>query len=106
MTTLTVTLNSPIKTHDGETTSILLKEPKARSFFDHGEPFKVRVIAEGEKDRVEFDYDHKVLAKFLCDMTGIDELVLGTVVASDYFSLRNAATNLIMGGAGSTPTTA
>jgi hypothetical protein len=103
---ITVTLASAIKTHEGEVSSILLKEPKARSFFDHGEPFKVRVIADGEKDRVEFDYDHKVLAKFLRDMTGIDELVLGTVAASDYFSLRNAATNLIMGGAGSTPTIA
>ena len=102
----TVTLASAIKTHDGEVSSILLKEPKARSFFDHGEPFKVRVIADGDKDRVEFDYDHKVLAKFLRDMSGIDEGILGNISASDYFSMRNAATNLIMGVVGKDPTTA
>jgi hypothetical protein len=100
---LTVTLNTPIKTHDGETSTIVLKEPKARSFFESGEPFKMRVISDGESDRVEFDYDHKVLAKFLRDMTGIDELILGSIAASGYFLLRNAATNLIIGVAGSTP---
>jgi hypothetical protein len=103
---LTVTLNTPIKTHDGETSTIVLREPKARSFFEHGEPFKMRVIADGESDRVEFDYSHKVLAMFLQDMTGIDISILGGIVSSDYFSLRNAATNLIIGVAGSTPTPA
>ncbi|MEH2476192.1 hypothetical protein V1281_002638 [Nitrobacteraceae bacterium AZCC 2161] len=105
-TSLTVVLASSIKTHDGEVSSIVLKEPKARSFFDHGEPFKMRVISHGDTDRVEFDYDHKVLAKFLRDMTGIDELILGTVAAKDFFSLRNAATNLIMGVVGPDPTMA
>ena len=103
---LTVSLNTSIRTHDGDTSTITLKEPKAKSFFEHGEPFKMRVIAEGDSDRVEFDYDHKVLSKFLRDMTGIDELILGSIAARDYFALRNAATNLIIGVAGSTPTPA
>ena len=101
-----VTLTTPIKTHDGEVTTLKLREPKARSFFEHGEPFKMRVISEGDKDRVEFDYNHKILAKFLSDMTGIDDITLGSVTASDYFLLRNAATNLIIGIAGSDPTAA
>jgi hypothetical protein len=101
-----VTLNTPILTHSGETSTITLKEPTARSFFEHGEPFKMRVISEGDNDRVEFDYNHKILALFLQGMSGIDMTVLGNVTASDYFSLRNAATNLIIGVAGSTPTPA
>jgi hypothetical protein len=103
---ITVTLKTSIKTHAGDTSTLTLKEPKARSFFEHGEPFKTRVITEGETDRVEFDYAHKVLALFLQDMTGIDTAILGSIVASDYFALRNAATNLILGVAGSNPTPA
>ena len=106
MADTTVTLTTPIKTHDGEKSTITLREPKARSFFEHGEPFKMRVISEGDKDRVEFEYNHKILAKFLTDMSGIDDLTLGSVSASDYFLLRNAATNLIIGIAGSNPTEA
>lgn len=103
--TVTVTLKSPLLTHSGEATTITLKEPKARSFFEHGEPFKMRVINEGQSDRVEFDYNHKVLGKFLQDMSGLDDMILGKVSASDYL-LRNAATNLIIGVAGSDPTEA
>jgi hypothetical protein len=103
---ITVTLKTPINTHAGETTSIVLNEPKAKSFFENGEPFKMRVIAEGDTDRVEFDYNHKILGLFLQDMSGIDTVLLGTVAASDYFLLRNAATNLIIGIAGSSPSPA
>ena len=103
MSTSTVTLSTPIKTHNGDVSTIVLKEPKARSFFEHGEPFKMRVINEGERDRVEFDYNHKILAKFLTDMCGIDDMLLGGMSASDYFLVRNAATNLIVGVAGTDP---
>ena len=106
MNSTTVTLTSPITTHDGEKTTITLKEPKARSFFSHGEPFKMRVLTDGDKDRIEIDYSHNVFAKFLTDMTGLDEGVLGNISASDYFTLRNAATNLIIGVGGSSPTQA
>ena len=106
MADITVSLTTPITTHSGPTSTITLKEPKARSFFEHGEPFKMRVLSEGDKDRVEFEYNHKILAKFLSDMSGIDDITLGSVSASDYFLLRNAATNLIIGIAGSDPTEA
>jgi hypothetical protein len=101
--TSTITLKAPLLTHSGEVTSLTLKEPKARSFFEHGEPFKMRVITEGESERIEFEYNHKVLGKFLSDMCGLDELILGKISASDYFSIRNAATNLIIGIAGTDP---
>jgi hypothetical protein len=101
-----VVLNTAITTHTGETSTLTLKEPKARSFFEHGEPFKMRVVSEGDSDRVEFDYNHKILGLFLQDMSGIDMSVLGNVAASDYFTLRTAATNLIIGVAGRDPTPA
>ena len=103
MSTTTVTLSTPLKTHDGEKSTITLKEPLARSFFEHGEPFKMRVVNEGDDSRVEFDYNHKIFAKFLTDMCGIDDMLLGGMKASDYFLVRNAATNLIVGIAGTDP---
>ena len=39
------------------------------------------------------------------DMTGIDDIILGKLSAGDYFKLRNAMTNLILGVAGKNPTT-
>ena len=104
--TTVVKLTTPINTHNGEVSEITLKEPRARSFFTHGEGFKMRVVSEGDKDRIEIDYNHSVFAKFLSDMSGIDEGLLGNITASDYFTLRNAATNLIIGVAGSSPTAA
>ena len=100
-----VTLSEPLKTHDGDVTTITVNEPRAKSFFDHGEPFKTRVIAvEGQPDQIEFEYNTAILRKFLMDMTGIDDLILGKVTARDFFALRNATTNLIMGVAGQNPT--
>ena len=100
-----VTLSEPLKTHDGDVTAITVNEPRAKSYFDHGEPFKTRVVTDGETDRVEIDYNNVVLKKFLSDMTGVDDLILGKLRARDFFALRNAATNLIFGDAGSNPTT-
>ena len=104
--TTTVTLKSPLLTHSGAVTTITLKEPKAKSFFDHGECFKAKSIMEGENYRLEFDYNNKVFALFLQDMCGIDTMILSNIAASDYFSLRTAATNLIIGIAGTDPTVA
>ena len=104
MTTTTVTLSTPINTHDGEKASITLKMPRARSFFSHGEPFRVRVVTEGEATRVEIDYNHSIFAKFLSDMSGLDEGLLGNITALDYYALRSGATDLILGVAGSNPT--
>ena len=101
----TITLSEPLKTHDGDVTTIKVNEPRARSFFDHGEPFKMRVVTDGEKEHVEFDYSQAVLKKFFMDMTGIDDIILGKLSAGDYFKLRNAMTNLILGVAGKNPTT-
>ncbi|MBO0123959.1 phage tail assembly protein, partial [Streptococcus pneumoniae] len=92
-----VTLSKPLKTHGGEVTTITLKEPTARSFFDHGEPFKVRVISDDSGDRIDFDFNNAVCKKFLADMSGIDDLLLATLRASDFIALRSRAAQMIMG---------
>lgn len=103
--TQTVKLSRAIKTHDGEVSEIKLKEPTARSFFTHGEPFKVKVTSD-EKDetRVDFDFNNAVVSKFLTDMTGLDDLLLSSLRAVDYVRLRSQAAHMIIGVAGSDPT--
>jgi hypothetical protein len=103
-TTETVTLSQPLKTHGGEVTTITLKEPTAKSFFDHGEPLKTRVVSDDAGDRFEFDFFNSVLKKFLTDMTGLDDLVLSGLAAADYLNLRWRAGLMITGMAGKNPT--
>jgi hypothetical protein len=101
----TIPLSKPLKTHDGEVTSLALKEPEARSFFEHGEPFKVRVISdELNGDRIDFEFYNSVFKKFLTDMTGVDDILLGKLRAADYMALRTRAAHMIVGIAGVNPT--
>jgi len=52
-------LSSPIKTHNGEVSEVKLKEPTARSFFSHGEPFKVKVLSDDKGESlVDFDFNN------------------------------------------------
>lgn len=104
MTTETITLSQPIKTHNGDVATITLNEPTARSFFEHGEPFKVRVISDASGDRIDFDFFNGVLKRFLADMTGLDEIVLAGLRASDFMTLRSRAAQMIIGVTGQNPT--
>lgn len=99
-----VTLSKPLKTHSGEVSSLTLKDPEANSFFNHGEPFKVRVISdEANGDRVDFEFNNAVFKKFLADMTGVDEILLGRLRAVDFLTLRTRAAHAIIGVAGLNP---
>jgi hypothetical protein len=105
--TETVKLSRPLKTHGGDVSEITLKEPTARSFFSHGEPFKVRVLSDDKgESHVDFDFFNNVFAKFLVDMTGLDDIVLSSLRAVDYVSLRTRAAHMIIGVAGANPTEA
>jgi hypothetical protein len=103
--TETVTLSRPIKTHAGEVTAITLKEPTARSFFNHGEPFKVKVLNDDSGGSlIDFEFFNGVIAKFLVDMSGLDDIVLSSLRASDFMHLRSRAAYMIIGVTGTNPT--
>ena len=104
MTTETITLSQPLKTHAGDVASITLKEPTAKQFFDHGEPFKARVITDDTGDRIDFEFFNSVFKKFLSDMTGLDEIVLSALRAADFMTLRSRAAQMIIGVVGTNPT--
>jgi hypothetical protein len=99
--TQTVKISRPIKAHGGDVNEITLKEPTARSFFTHGEPFKVKVLTDDKGESlVDFDLNNAVFAKFLSDMTGLDDIVLSGLRAVDYVGLRARAAHMIIGVAG------
>jgi hypothetical protein len=103
--TQTVKLSRSLKTHGGDVNEITLKEPLARSFFNHGEPFKVKVLTDDKGESlVDFEFFNNVISKFLVDMTGLDDLVLSSLRAVDYVSLRARAAHMIIGVAGANPT--
>ena len=100
-------LSKPIQTHGGEVSELTLREPTARSFMNHGEPFKVRIITNADDSQhVEFDFDNKIMSKFLADMIEekVDDLLLGGLRTSDYLSLRMRGAEIIIGTAGTSPT--
>jgi hypothetical protein len=103
-TTQIVKLSRPLKTHSGDVNEITLKEPTARSFFSHGEPFKVKVTTDDKGESlVDFDFFNGVISKFLTDMTGVDDVVLSSLRAVDYVNLRTRAAHMIIGVAGTDP---
>jgi hypothetical protein len=97
-----VALQNELITHKGPVKELELKEPRARAFAKHGEPFKVKTVGEF----VEIDYNNDAMLNFLADMSGIDTLLLGDLTSPDYRLARDQATLLIMGIAGDRPTPA
>jgi hypothetical protein len=107
MTTTKVKLSASVYTHDGELSELTLKAPTARSFINHGEPFKVRFVTDSDDtQRMEIDFNNPIIAKFLADMTveKMDDLIIGSLSATDFMLLRMSAANIILGVAGSDPT--
>ncbi|WP_338687765.1 hypothetical protein V5279_22580 [Bradyrhizobium sp. 26S5] len=102
MTTQTFPLSKPVTTHSGKLTSLTLQEPTAGAFVDHGEPFKIHVrkSASGEPDGLDFDYDNKVMTKWLVEMIveKVDDIILKSLSARDYRQLRSLATDIVLLG--------
>jgi hypothetical protein len=98
--TQTFALSSPLKTHDGEITEIKLKEPRASSLVKYNDPFKVKPIkdADGETEGFEFEFNNKPMMQFLSDMTGIDDILLSNLTASDFMRVRLVAANIVLMG--------
>jgi hypothetical protein len=103
--TQTVTLSRPIKAHGGEINEITLKELTASSFFRHGEAFKVKVTIDDATGLsiADFEFNNAVMAKFLSDMSGLDDIVLSSLRAADYMIVRQRAAYMICGAAGQNP---
>lgn len=105
MTTETFKLSRPLKTHSGQVTELTLREPDGSPFMTYGEPYTLvdRHDAEGNLLGTVFTFtkdNNKAMFGFLSKMTGIDDLLLSAISASDYQKLRLKAAHLLAMGAG------
>ena len=94
MTDIIVKLSKPLITHNGEHTELNLRTPTVRSFRQYGDPVRMYVTKEGS---TKFDYDNAAVVGFLADCTGVDETLLDTLPAPDFFRLRTALEQIIFG---------
>ncbi|PWB89860.1 hypothetical protein C5688_13555 [Methylocystis sp. MitZ-2018] len=98
----TVPLSRELQTHKGPIKEIVLNEPTLRTFRQYGEPWKLT----SNKDGHSTEFDNAALTGFLVDMSGHDVVVLETMPARDWISVRQAMVELLMGVAGDRPTAA
>ncbi|MDI4236798.1 hypothetical protein OZ411_28705 [Bradyrhizobium sp. Arg237L] len=94
----TFSLSFPLKTHDGDVTELKLKAPRAGALVKYNDPFQLKPIKNenGEQEGFEFVFNNKAMMQFLSDMTGIDDLLLADMSASDFMRLRGVAANMIL----------
>lgn len=107
--TETFELSQPITTHNGPVQTLTLKEPTARLFTRHGEPFSTKVIwgDDGKVADVEFVFkDNKKVLQFLADMTGVDDVLLESMPARDFLQVRQLVAKMITLGVGGKDPTA
>lgn len=93
--TTTVKLSTPLTTHKGTISEIVLKMPTARSFRLFGNPYLIHRDPVSQKPMpVIID---EAMLKFLADASGFDELTLDDLPAPDYDALRWTMFNMING---------
>lgn len=81
-----VQLSKPITTHDGQTTSIRLREPKYRDVMRNGDP-ETLILVEGG---VVPQSDWPAIERYLTVLSGIDAGLLEQVHVRDVFKLKAA----------------
>jgi hypothetical protein len=98
--TQSFTLSAPLKTHSGEVIELKLKEPHAGALVKYNDPFKVKPIKsdDGETQGFEFEFNNKPMMQFLSEMTGVDEILLSNLSASDFMRVRVVAANIVLMG--------
>lgn len=95
--TTTITLGKAITSHQGELKSLTIREPSARQFVRHGEPFKVNIRADGSPD---IEINNKAMFAFISDLSGVDELALEDLSAADFNRARQAVISMVLGTVG------
>ena len=98
--TETFKLSRPLKTHNGDTHELKLKEPRAGALVKYSDPFKVKPIKDesGETEGFEFEFYNKPMMQFLSEMTGFDDIVLSGLSTSDFMRVRIVAANIVLMG--------
>jgi hypothetical protein len=81
-------LTSPIRTHNGEVSSLKLKSPTVETFETAGIPYvRVRKVDDNSRDVAEFRFDPRIMIAFVSAMTGIDSISLEEIDGRDVLPL-------------------
>lgn len=90
-------LSRPLHTHKGEVSEIALKEPTAGTFVRaKADPYKVRFY----DDKADYTFDSAASLAFMCEMTGLDAIILEGLPAADFMGLRWKMVEVIALGVG------
>ena len=91
--TTTVALKQPLTTHAGTVTALAIREPVARDFIKIGKlPFRVK----GAGDNAETEMDFALAAKWLSELSGIDEIILGGLARGDFLAAIRAVNDVLV----------
>ncbi len=90
-------LTEPLQTHAGPVTDLVFKVPKAGFIMRHGLPWSRTVVKSDSGDvSLRVDFNHALMGKFMSEMTGYDEGVLGTMSGRDVFACWNIVMQLTL----------
>lgn len=83
----TITLTKPLTTHDGERTTLVLRDPTAGDFAALNRlPFEIERKGEGDAATSKLTLDFKFGLKWLAALTGVDEILLSKMNKSDFMT--------------------
>jgi hypothetical protein len=89
---ITIPLSKPLKTHDGEVTSLTLRDFSAIDIVNgRVSPVKI-VVNEDKTQTIDIRYD--VAMAYLSKLTGVDDILLGALSGADFQKAVNAVIEL------------
>jgi len=87
MPKVTIALENPVVTHDGDVRVVTVREPKARELFEYGEPFTHARNPDGTIYSIELD---GVMKKYITACIDLDEPFLTQLTLSDGMAIKDA----------------
>lgn len=101
--TKTVRLSRPLETHQGPVHEILLTEASGALVMQYGLPFTMKQSSSPDGvTSADIEFKYEVMSKYLVQMTGHDQIILGSMSAMDMMNCMIAVLEM-MAPAGNLP---
>lgn len=90
-------LKKPIVTHDGSIRELTFRPVTAELAIKYGKlPFEFKSVSEDGQTGT-FTFDYKIAAKWIADLTGHDEMVLGQMEMTDFIAACALVRDMVAG---------
>lgn len=94
---ITYPLSKPLTGHRGDVRDLVFKDPGAAFIMRHGLPWRrIMERTESGDTRIEVKFDHVLMSRYMAEMTGLDEGLLGTMSGRDVFACWNIVMTLTL----------